>query len=152
MLKQGDGAIVEDGDTVVVHYTGVLWDDGKVFDFELAERSPRARSSSARAAKEVIPGFSEASSGRQVGSQVGVVVLPSEGYGDQGSGSIPAGLHALLRRSTSSAWSDSAMPVLGRSRPSMIAPVPVKRQSEPGIPVEERLFSLVLALLATERA
>jgi len=43
------------------------------------------------------------------------------------------------------------MPVVGGSGPSMIAPVPgPERRSEPAIPAEDRLFSLVLALLATE--
>ena len=40
---------------------------------------------------EVIPGFAEAVIGQPVGSQVGVVVAPEDGYGEAGSGSIPAG-------------------------------------------------------------
>ena len=46
---------------------------------------PRAtRSSSVGEGGQVIPGFSEAIIGQKVGSQIGVIVPPSEGYGDQG--------------------------------------------------------------------
>ena len=41
-------------------------------------------------AAQVIPGFSKALVGQQVGSQVGVIVPPSEGYGEQGNGTVPA--------------------------------------------------------------
>ncbi len=52
----------------------------------------RPRSWSARAPDaQVIPGFSKALIGQQVGSQIGVIVPPSEGYGDQGNAQVPAG-------------------------------------------------------------
>jgi len=40
---------------------------------------------------QVIPGFAKALIGQQVGSQVGVIVPPSQGYGDQANEQIPAG-------------------------------------------------------------
>jgi peptidylprolyl isomerase len=91
VLKQGKGQVVEDGDSVVVHYTGVLWDDGTVFDSSWETGQPATFVVSEGEGSEVIPGFSEAIVGQEVGSQVGVIVPPSEGYGDQGSAQVPAG-------------------------------------------------------------
>ena len=39
---------------------------------------------------QVIPGFADALIGQQVGSQIGVIIPPSQGYGDQGNSQIPA--------------------------------------------------------------
>lgn len=95
-LIQGSGPVVEDGDTVVVHYTGVLWDEGTVFDSswptaEEGNQQPGPRSFVVGEGGQVIPGFSTALIGQKVGSQVAVIVPPSEGYGDQGAGAgIPA--------------------------------------------------------------
>ncbi len=95
VLKQGNGQVVEDGDTVVVHYTGVLWDGGEVFDSswqtsEEGNQTPGPRMVVVGEGSEMIPGFSDAIVGQKVGSQVGVVIPPVDGYGDQASGSIPA--------------------------------------------------------------
>lgn len=91
VLKQGNGQVVEDGDSVVVQYTGVLWDDNTVFDSSWEKGRPATFTVSTGDGSQVIPGFSKALIGQKVGSQVGVIVPPSEGYGDQASGSIPAG-------------------------------------------------------------
>ena len=96
VLKQGNGEVVEDGDSVVVQYTGVLWEDGKVFDssWETAEEGnqrPGPRTFVMGEGGEVVPGFSDAVVGQNVGSQIGVVVPPDEGYVDQGTAQIPAG-------------------------------------------------------------
>ncbi|GAA1818983.1 FKBP-type peptidyl-prolyl cis-trans isomerase [Agromyces neolithicus] len=95
VLKQGNGQVVEDGDSVVVHYTGVVWETGKVFDssWETKEEdnpTPGPRTFVVGEGGEVVPGFSDAIVGQKVGSQVGVVVAPVDGYGDQASGDIPA--------------------------------------------------------------
>jgi FKBP-type peptidyl-prolyl cis-trans isomerase len=82
VLKQGKGEVVEDGDSVVVHYTGVLWDGGTVFDSSWETGSPATFVVSESEDAQVIPGFSKALIGQTVGSQVGVIVPPSEGYGD----------------------------------------------------------------------
>ena len=79
VLKQGNGPVVEDGDTVVVHYTGVLWDGGEVFDSswqtsEEGNQTPGPRTFVVGEGGEVVPGFSDAVVGQKVGSQVGVVV------------------------------------------------------------------------------
>lgn len=91
VLKQGHGEEVESGDQVVVHYTGVLWDDNTVFDSSWEQGGPASFVVSDGADSEVIPGFAKAIIGQEVGSQVGVVVTPEDGYGDTGNAGIPAG-------------------------------------------------------------
>ncbi len=89
VLKQGNGEVVEDGDSVVVQYTGVVWEDGKVFDSSWERGAPATFV--VGEGGQVVPGFSDAIVGQKAGSQIGVVVPPDEGYGDQGSAQIPAG-------------------------------------------------------------
>ncbi|MGW9630177.1 FKBP-type peptidyl-prolyl cis-trans isomerase [Agromyces sp. NPDC055520] len=90
VLKEGSGQVVESGDTVVVHYTGVKWADGKVFDSTWETGAPAMMTVSGGDDSQVIPGFSEAVIGQKVGSQVAVVIPPGDGYGDQPQGDIPA--------------------------------------------------------------
>jgi FKBP-type peptidyl-prolyl cis-trans isomerase len=91
VLKQGNGQVVEDGDSVVVQYTGVLWDDNTVFDSSWEKGAPATFVVSKGEGAQVIPGFSKALIGQTVGSQVGVIIPPSDGYGDQGNEQVPAG-------------------------------------------------------------
>lgn len=93
VLKRGAGAVVEDGDTVVVQYTAITWDDGEVVDSSWeprANEAPGPRAVVVGEQGEMVQGFSNAVVGQTVGSQVGVIVPPSEGYGDQAGGAIPA--------------------------------------------------------------
>lgn len=89
VLKQGNGQVVEDGDAVVAHYTGVLWDDNTVFDSSWERGAPETFVVTEGEGAQVIPGFSKAIVGQKVGSQVGVVVTASDGYGEQGNEQIP---------------------------------------------------------------
>ncbi|GAA4056792.1 FKBP-type peptidyl-prolyl cis-trans isomerase [Agromyces indicus] len=91
VLKAGSGAVVEDGDQVVVHYTGVLWDDNSVFDSTWERNGPTAFVVAEGEGSQVVPGFAEALIGQKVGSQVGVVIAPEDGYGDAEQAGIPAG-------------------------------------------------------------
>jgi FKBP-type peptidyl-prolyl cis-trans isomerase len=91
VLKAGSGAVVEDGDQVLVHYTGVLWSDNEVFDSTWENGGPTAFVVSEGEGAEVIPGFSKAIIGQKVGSQVGVVVAPEDGYGEAGGGAAIPG-------------------------------------------------------------
>ncbi|MAP63044.1 MAG: hypothetical protein CMH34_04725 [Microbacterium sp.] len=84
-LIEGDGDVVEPGDTVRVQYTGLTWAEREVFDTTW-DASPAALS-----LDQVVPGFAAALEGQTVGSQVLAVIPPDQGYGDQASGSIPAG-------------------------------------------------------------
>ncbi|HAQ59171.1 MAG TPA: peptidylprolyl isomerase [Microbacterium sp.] len=76
VLKLGDGATVEPGDTVLVQYTGVKWSDGTVFDSSWDRGAPAQFSTTG-----VVDGFRQALEGQTVGSQVLVVIPPEFGYG-----------------------------------------------------------------------
>lgn len=89
-LLQGSGEVVKDGDTVVVQYTGVTWADGKVFDSSWAKQQPQPFKVTLGADSTNIPGFSKAIIGQKVGSQVGAIVSPADGYGEKASQQIPA--------------------------------------------------------------
>lgn len=75
-LKKGTGTTVKAGDTVTVHYTGVVWDTGKVFDSSWSRGAPASFATTG-----VIPGFGKALVGQKVGSQVIAVIPPADGYG-----------------------------------------------------------------------
>lgn len=77
-LKEGDGPVVESGDTVFVQYTGVKWSDGSVFDSSWDRGQPSAFQTTG-----VVAGFQQALEGQAVGSQVLVVIPPEFGYGAQ---------------------------------------------------------------------
>lgn len=91
-LRRGSGAVVRRGETAVVQYTGVTWKpgdpaNGKVFDSSWTSGAPV---SLPVADGQIIKGLATALAGQRVGSQVLAVIPPSQGYGAQASGSIPA--------------------------------------------------------------
>ncbi|MEW1961686.1 FKBP-type peptidyl-prolyl cis-trans isomerase [Microbacterium sp. NPDC077644] len=83
-LIKGDGQKVAEDDSILVNYTGVLWNERTVFDSSW-DRGTAATFDMAG----VIPGFTQGLAGQTVGSQV-LLVIPAElGYGEQGGGSVP---------------------------------------------------------------
>lgn len=82
VLKKGTGPVVSATSTVIVHYTGVLWDGGTVFDSSWSRNQTASFAVSA-----VIPGFSQALTGQTVGSQILAVIPPALAYGVTGAGS-----------------------------------------------------------------
>jgi peptidylprolyl isomerase len=84
-LKAGTGATVKDDSKVVLQYTGVVWETGKVFDSSWASDSGAP---AVFTPDQVVPGFAKAIVGAKVGSQVIVVIPPGDkwGYPD---GSVP---------------------------------------------------------------
>ena len=86
-LIQGSGPAVTTGQTVVVKYTGWLW-DGTQFDssWDAGATFPVQNIGQA----QVIDGWNQGLVGLNVGSQVLLVVPPDLGYKDQAQGSIPA--------------------------------------------------------------
>ena len=84
-LITGTGAAVKSGQTVILHYTGWLW-DGTQFDSSWKDSTPISYP-----VDNFVPGFTQGVVGQTVGSQVLLVIPPSLGYGDTASGSIPAG-------------------------------------------------------------
>jgi peptidylprolyl isomerase len=79
-LIQGDGAVVVAGNNVVVHYEGINWNTGVIFDESWARGEPATFNTNA-----VIAGFTAALVGQKVGSQVIVIIPPDQGYGEAGS-------------------------------------------------------------------
>lgn len=80
VLSRGDGALVEAGDDIEVHYLGQSW-GGKVFDNSYDRGSSISFPIGVGA---VIGGWDEGLVGQQVGSRV-LLSIPSHlGYGDRG--------------------------------------------------------------------
>ena len=86
VLKEGDGDEVTTSNSMVVHYTGVLWKERTVFDSSWEKGVPTVFTADA-----IVPGLATALVGQKVGSQVLVVIPPKLAYGDQASGAVPAG-------------------------------------------------------------
>lgn len=80
-LIAGTGAAVASGQSVLVHYTGVLWKDGSVFDSSWTRGAP---ASFPVGRGQVVKGWDTALVGATVGSRLLVLVPPKDGYGDAG--------------------------------------------------------------------
>lgn len=78
VLKRGHGEEVESGDQVLVHYTGVGWEDGTVLDSTWQQGGPTAIVVGEDAAAQGSPAFAESLEGLTVGSQVGIAVPADE--------------------------------------------------------------------------
>ncbi len=92
-LIDGAGDVVANGQTVTVHYTGVLWKDGSVFD------SSWTRGQSfdfAIGGGQVIKAWDSGLVGKKVGSRVLLVVPPADGYGTNGSPPKISGTDTLV--------------------------------------------------------
>lgn len=92
-LKAGNGAVVEEGDSVVVNYAGILWGEKSTFDSSWDGGAPAtlvaADFTTTDDQSGVVPGFAKALIGQKVGSQVLVVIPPEFGYP---AGSAPASI------------------------------------------------------------
>lgn len=90
-LVEGEGATVEEGQRVMVKYTGWLT-DGTQFDSSWDRQPPQDIFEFQVGAGQVIPGWDQGVEGQSVGSRV-LLVIPSDlGYGEGGSGeAIPGG-------------------------------------------------------------
>lgn len=92
VLKGGNGPVVKDGDTVVVQFTAVNWDDNQVIEqlSTWGQGTPArvgATSDANTAMQMGLPvGMTTALIGQQVGSQLGLIIPASEAYGEQGAG------------------------------------------------------------------
>jgi len=82
----GEGRAAKPGDNLVVHYVGVLfdngeqfdssWDGGQPFPFQLGQGN-------------VIPGWDQGVEGMKVGGRRLLTIPPDLAYGESGQGSIP---------------------------------------------------------------
>lgn len=80
VLTEGDGAVVQSGDSVTLNYTGVKWSDNSVFDSSWERGEPLALTTTG-----VVTGFQRALEGQKVGSTVLVSMPPACGYGEVGT-------------------------------------------------------------------
>jgi len=85
-LVVGTGEVASTGQTVVVNYTGWL-EDGTQFDSSIDSGQPF---SFVLGAGKVIAGWDEGVAGMKVGGKRQLVIPGNLGYGEQGSGIIPA--------------------------------------------------------------
>lgn len=85
-LKVGTGKEVKAGDTVTIHYVGVLYDGGKQFDASWDRGAPATFD-----LDSLIKGWQEGIPGMKVGGRRQLIVPPDLGYGDQANGAIPGG-------------------------------------------------------------
>ena len=87
-LIKGSGAAVKSNQTVQVKYTGWTLDtSGKLFQFDSSWTKDQSTSFSL---DSVVTGWKTGLTGQTIGSQVLLVIPPSEGYGSKASGKIPA--------------------------------------------------------------
>ena len=84
-LIKGDGAAIEAGQNITVHYNGWLW-DGTLFDSSWEAGQPMA---TPIGVGQLIPGWDDGLIGQTIGSQVLLVVPPEMGYGVDGYNEIP---------------------------------------------------------------
>jgi hypothetical protein len=92
---EGTGEEVAEGDTMLLHYTGIVWETEEVFDSSWDRGAPAVMTVDDA---NLIPGFVDAVVGQPIGSQV-VVSIPQElGYSDPATrpASIGEGEHLLF--------------------------------------------------------
>jgi peptidylprolyl isomerase len=79
VLTKGKGPEVAKGETVVVDYVGVRWEDGQTFDSSFDRGSPAGFTIGTGL---VIPGWDKALVGVPAGTRLLLVLPPDEAYGD----------------------------------------------------------------------
>ena len=90
-LAEGNGAKARPGDTVVVHYTGWLYDPaakdgkGKKFDSSVDRGRPF---DFPLGAGRVIRGWDAGVAGMSIGGQRRLIIPPKLGYGQRGAGAV----------------------------------------------------------------
>jgi FKBP-type peptidyl-prolyl cis-trans isomerase len=83
-IREGTGAVIKAGDTVIVHYTGTF-DDGREFDSSKGKNPLTVQLGMGR----VIKGWDEALPGMKIGELRRLTIPPAAGYGAQGTPGIP---------------------------------------------------------------
>ena len=82
-LVVGHGSTVGTNSTVTVHYLLMGWKSGKIIDSSWSRGAPATFGLS-----QVIPGWQQGMPGMKVGGRRELLIPPSLGYGDVGSGPV----------------------------------------------------------------
>ena len=82
-LTMGHGASVQSNSTVTVHYVLMAWKTGAIIDSSWSRGAP-----SSFPLNQVIPGWQQGMPGMKIGGRRELIVPPSLGYGDMGSGPV----------------------------------------------------------------
>ncbi|MEU3655052.1 FKBP-type peptidyl-prolyl cis-trans isomerase [Streptomyces sp. NPDC032161] len=85
-VLESKGEVVKDTDSVIVHYVGLVWKDGKTFDSTYTT----GRTQTFPLAQVTLKGLKNGLVGKKIGSRVLLVVPPDQGFGDQAQQTIPA--------------------------------------------------------------
>lgn len=93
LLVEGAGPPLTSGQLVSVHFAGVLWKDGSVFDSSWTRKTPFGFG---LGSGQVPPAWDAQLVGKKVGSRVLLVVPPKDGYGDAGSPPKISGTDTLV--------------------------------------------------------
>ncbi|MES2498077.1 MAG: FKBP-type peptidyl-prolyl cis-trans isomerase [Pseudomonadota bacterium] len=88
-VKVGAGAAAQPGQTVTVHYSGWLYQDGKRGKKFDSSRDRGQPFSFVLGAGEVIPGWDEGVAGMKTSGKRVLILPPAAGYGDEGDDTIP---------------------------------------------------------------
>jgi peptidylprolyl isomerase len=81
-LIEGTGAVVESGQTISAHYTGIVWATNTQFDSSWDRGAP---ADFPIGVGGVIDGWDTGLVGQKIGSQVLLVIPPDQGYGSAGN-------------------------------------------------------------------
>ncbi len=86
VLKEGDGEVVEETDTITANYSGWRWEDGENFDSSYSRGEPAEFPLTG-----VIQGWTKGLAGQKVGSTVMLVIPAPWAYGDPATQGRPSG-------------------------------------------------------------
>jgi len=91
VLKQGSGAVVEEGESAVIHVSGIVWDAATVAFSTWSTGAPInvAAADVADDPNGLPPGWANALIGQKVGSQIIATITPADGYAP---GTAPTGV------------------------------------------------------------
>ncbi|TBN56351.1 peptidylprolyl isomerase [Glaciihabitans arcticus] len=91
LISKGDGEVVGKNADVSVHYRGINWNTGEIFDESYARGEPTDFNTGG-----VVPGFGAAIEGQTVGSRLVAIIAPKDGYGSAGNGEAIGGTDTLV--------------------------------------------------------
>ena len=88
VLVKGEGAVVEAGDNITVHYLGQFYPDGEIFDQSWERGEP---ATFGIGVQQVIPCWDNLVVGETVGSRLELICTPEDAYGAEDYNGIPGG-------------------------------------------------------------